>query len=387
MSKSVFVIDFGGRSKTAYLSENGGKVKEIPFKEVLNLPETLPSGSVLISEKAHLGCPKESSLAQPFKAEELLLLYKRFRENNITLKLFPEKQTPVALSKYQMKHKDAEKSDELDPIIIYEYIISTMNISMLQNPPTFFESRRDILYRQVVGTPKNKREEGWIAKRNLDEILNIARRDEYDLDGLDDDQNAVFIEQNLQFIYDRLVEKFDKDLISEIFGIDFFKKDGIIKIKTKSGWQFKMGLMYTILATLRKPDGSLILRKNGRFFSVKDIWRYVICASPCHMRGGIARSNIYWHGFRNYLRKLDVRFKRKIKIPGDNMARALCRSYMDEHENDLFVEERLKYMNVLKELNRIYRCLLMPEVYNEYGKVEDSKTLSACSAGIILSSS
>lgn len=377
---NIYTLDFGGRQKIAWLSHNGQKAKSITYEEVFNLPKTLPPQSLLICEYAHLGCPKESSLAQPFSSKELLSLYKEFENNNIILRLFPHAMTPAALGNYRLENPEIEKADDVDPVVIYEYVIKS-NIT-LQKPPKFFESKRDILYRQVTETPKNFIEEYWIRKNNLNTTLNIARKDNYDCDNERNDKNSQFIINHIDYIYNELIKDFSPCLIQKIFDIKINKKTNKVDVKSKPKngnepkWKLKIGLLYTILATLQDSDGKLLLRKNGRFPSVNHIMRYILCMSPNHLRGGIARSNIFWHGFRNYLISItmenkkpifaNIDFKRKIE-KGDGGKVKVGHGNFTKEENEFFVEKRIEYMKVLKKLNYVLRRLLLPDVYDNNG--------------------
>lgn len=392
-TNNIYTLDFGGRQKIAWLSCNGQPAKSITYKEVFDLPNTLPQKSVLISEYAHLGCPKESSLAQPFSSKELLQLYKNCEENNITLRLFPHAMTPAALGNYRLRHPEVQKSDEIDPIVIYEYVINS-KIS-LQKPPKYFETKHDVLYRQITNTPKNIVEEYWIRKNELNTILNIARKDNYDCDGSRNDKISQFIMNNIDDIYKELLGIFPKETIDNIFDFKLNKKTNKVLVKTSSKkpedikWKFKIGLIYTILATLLDAEGNLLLRKNNRFPSVYHIMRYVLCMTPNHFRGGIARSNICWHGFKNHLRKVakeDPRFlipntekkkknkefissfERKVNN-GQGVKVIVGHGNFTEEEKEFFLKHRREYMNVLKKLNYILRKKLKPEIYNNEGHI------------------
>ena len=111
---NIFVIDCGKNTATIYDAQKD-ESKQITHAEVLNKPFELPKGSLIISENAHLGVPRtKKSRSQPFTAELLLEFYSNCLNNNITLKLFPQKTTPNACS-----YSGLEKSDLNDPKSIY----------------------------------------------------------------------------------------------------------------------------------------------------------------------------------------------------------------------------------------------------------------------------
>ena len=70
----VYVLDCGMRQSTLYDVQKDS-VEVINHTDVLNLANTLPQGSLLVCEYAHLGClRKPKSLAQPFDGNDLLKL-------------------------------------------------------------------------------------------------------------------------------------------------------------------------------------------------------------------------------------------------------------------------------------------------------------------------
>jgi hypothetical protein len=393
----MYVLDFGGRNKAVYMTEDGKTTETITWEEVLNLPSELNAGDKIIVEKAHMMCPKEQSLAQPFNANELLQFYQDCKTNMIDLRFFPEKQTPVAVAHYGKMHPgDAEKikkmdSDELSALAIYGYINDPRTNLTLGKPPRGFTPKKEVLRRQVLGCPEGIKEEGWYFKKRLNETLNFARKDGYDLDGDRGDVNTQWILANINAIRAELIKKFDEVTVDTIFNFKCYTK----KYKGHAAGELSpsklknnMGLLYTVLATLRDIDGELMLRQStGRFMSVNHIHRYVMCMSPNHHKGGIARSNIMWHGFRNHLRgsltwdtdkkqPIDpkINFRRKILVSGGSNKNqgklgeyVVNRGLFTDEEDKLFIAERKKYVAVLKELNRIYRRLLKPEWYDENG--------------------
>ena len=84
----LVVIDCGKNSATIYWP-NSDRCEEVPAPEILNLPELLPEGSMLVGEAAHYAAErKKFSLAQPFSGDQLLDLYRRFNNKRIHLNFF-----------------------------------------------------------------------------------------------------------------------------------------------------------------------------------------------------------------------------------------------------------------------------------------------------------
>jgi hypothetical protein len=334
----MIVLDCGKNTATIYNSETD-TCKIISHLDVLKLPEELDSGTTVIGEYAHLGCPRQKySLSQPFTENLLKDLYDRFKSKNISFKLFPQKSTPRATS-----FSGLEKSDFNDPKAIYLLLKSFPNISLM-NPPESFQVE-DIV------------QEGWDWKETTNKILNVARRYSYESD---EDKNSVFINENIQHIYDNL-----SPIAREVFGFQLFKKtskhgkEGDININ-----KISMCQIYSILAILRDFEGQLRLDKNtNNFPSNYFIKRYVLCMTPFHWRGGVARSNLYYHGMMSWIAKKaqkehQLNFRRKIFITdenGDKSEKVIRRGHFTPQEDIIFRHYRKQYCKSIFELVNFFK--------------------------------
>ena len=110
----LIVLDCGKNGATLY---DGKKCVSLTHQELLNIPSNPKyKGYAIIVEDAHLGVPRgPTSLAQPFSKEQHFKFYEDCRENNIILRLFPQKSTPRAAA-----YATNIKSDETDPESIYK---------------------------------------------------------------------------------------------------------------------------------------------------------------------------------------------------------------------------------------------------------------------------
>lgn len=334
----MIVLDCGKNTATIYDSSTD-TCKVISHMDVLKLPEELNEGSTVVAEYAHLGCPRQKySLSQPFTENLLQDLYARFRAKGITLKLFPQQSTPRATS-----FSGLEKSDLNDPRSIYLLLQKFPQISLM-NPPVSFEIE-DIV------------QEGWEWKDTTNKILNVARRYSYESD---DDKNSVFIKDNIQTIYNNL-----SDTGRDVFGLQLFKKtskhgtEGSINLN-----KINMCQIYSILAILRDFDGQLrFFRDTGQFPSNYFIKRYVLCMTPFHFRGGVARSNLYYHGAMNWIIKKakadhNINLKRKVSIVDDNgdiSERVIRRGHFTDQEDSIFLLYRRHYNRSIFELINFFK--------------------------------
>ena len=383
--KIDYVLDCGMNTATLYNAKTG-EVKTIRHYDLLNLPGDLPRGSTIMCEYAHLGCPrKKRSLSQPFEAHLLLDLYKRFEEHDITLKLFPQQSTPRAvnyttskkLGEWSMSDESGSeyilgeiwgKDDERDPESLHTLQSDFPEISLM-NPPKSFEL-------------SDKRAESyeWVADSNM--YLNIARRYSYVKgQGDEGDKGDDFLVQNMQQVYEAVSET-----CRSAFGLGVYKsnrgevKKGQINLK-----KMKKAQVYSVLTQLLDADGKPRVREStGKLPSWKFIKRYSIKMTPFHFKGGVARSNLYYHGARHWVsaqmaEELGVTSKSIKKkrrggyINNDNKKNPKYVEGFNEEENRLFIKYRTQYCNAVRELFRAFKVIIEKDgVQTSIPKVADS---------------
>lgn len=349
---NVYVIDGGKNAITVYqpsldeqnfddLDENGklifhepvkGSYLSLSYKDFLQYK--FEPGSLVIGENAHFGANrKKESLAQPFHEDELIDFYARLEENNVTLKLFAERSTPRA-NEYSGHTKVNHKStDQADCKSIFIYLKDhEKKRKSLKNPPSNFKI-------------SDTRETGYIRKEHSNIHLNKARRFDYK------DPNDMVTKWIYEYI-DKIASKISPEA-REAFRLEERCKSG------KRAGQFKkiaMTQIYTMASTMIDQDGKLKLYNNGKFDTWGFVQKHLIPNSEYHHKGGVARSNIYHHGVRNYVAK-----KLNNKVTNKNNRKVLKKKcdYSAE-ENKRFSFYRNQYTNrYLKELfNAIQEVLI-----------------------------
>jgi len=340
------VIDCGTNKSTIY-TVTTDSVKTITHAEVLNLPEVLPRGSFVVAEYSHLGCERtEFSLSQPYTRDLLLDLYRRFEKNGIQLRLFPQKSTPRACA-----YSSLPKSDDNDPESIYLLLKDFPEISLM-NPPKSFDLHP-------------KRKESYEYKDYTNLYINKARREQPKYTS---DECSKFIRENIEEIFSEL-----SDVAKDVFGLTVVNKKGVVKdnrysrdtangskgeFKFDSAGGVKLQAIYAIACTIIDPDGNIRTRPStGAMAGWAYIKRYVFCMSPFHLKGGVARSNLYYHGLKNWVIS-------KAKIDNDIILRGKSRggfweddgktkkpnTQFTKDEDRVFVTYRKVYCNCIREL-------------------------------------
>lgn len=323
-------VDSGKNSQTFY---NGEKVVEIKDKkDFLNLAKN-PNlkGWALVGENAHLGSPRGErsySKAQPFTAKELTQFYEDAEKNDLLIGLFPQQSTPRASVYSQLK-----KSDLNDPVSIYKLVTNFPKISLKKPNANFVETE--------------VRKEGYKHKADLNAVLNAARFFDYS----DSDPNAKFIRNNIETIA-RLLSPEAQDA----FSFDRYKV-GAKKGKVNTN-KISMSQMYTILSILRGKIGKkgeitedLNYRESqGKLCSWSFTKKYILNLGPFHRNGGVGRSNVMYHGERNYIAR---------KAKQENFfLKSRNRGTFTSEEDAIFLKYRTIYRNSLKELFNAFSDLL-----------------------------
>ena len=382
-SQKTIIIDCGKNSSTMFDGEN---YKTLTHKEVLTLPQSLNSGDRIIAEYSHLGVPRtQKSLSQPFTEKELLDFYRNCENKKVELRFFPQKSTPSAINYSAQEiikvrnldpnkfHKTEDlKSDVTDPMAIGNWI-KDKNISLM-HPPTDFE-------------PSDIRKEGWKRKSQCTELCNQARSFHYV------DDNSDWIRKNAKQIAEKLPEQAKdcfglmtnidglgdktKDSIREQLGINPDNlnelerccKEGLLSsikgisknkeqkfltsiqnkdIKEKD---IAIAAIYAVLSTLRgrviNNDGDLsselyLRESTGNMPGWTFVKRYILCFTPFHLKGGTARSNIFHHSLKNWVKK-------KAEAEGINL-KGKQRGQFSKEEDEVFLKYRNIYAKSVKKL-------------------------------------
>lgn len=313
----LFVADFGGNSWTVL----DGRSQETTTMSVEDFATLtwLPNGSTLVAEHAHLAIPRnDSSLSQVYPEDELSEVYARARRKCCTIKLFPNQLTAKARAMFG----NGEKNDENDTKAIYGMVIHCPHLKLM-NPPTSFVVARS-------------REAGWAFKNETNVILNRARRFKYEDPG---DAIVQMLDENIHEIAAQL-----SPLARCVFDLDKTKKDGAFYASSS-----RRVKLYTIASLFFRPDGSVRLRPDTGAVPGKTwLRRNVLHTSPFHFRGGIARSNVYWHGGRNYfIKQLGTR------NAGPN-GKVLSHYHFTPEQDAEFRKHRRDYMKAVTELMTVF---------------------------------
>lgn len=282
--KITHVVDAGCNTATVYIVKDD-KVVTLSHQELLAFLKQLPKGSFVVSEDSHLGTERTyKSLSQPFTRDELLGLYEDLEDRGVTLRLFPQKSTPRACA-----YAGYVKSDSTDPRSIF--------IFLKDHPKVVASLKKPVRSFGLTSI----RESSYIYKSETDAFINRARAEKPKYSS---DHCSKFLISNIDFYAENLSE-----MALNIFGLtedSKYKKGNSKTGKKKGDWNLsnvKLPQLYAIACSIIHPEhNALRIRpETGEVAGYGYIKKYIFRMSPFHFKGGVARSNLYYHGMKRWI--------------------------------------------------------------------------------------
>ncbi len=357
--KVTYTMD-AGKNEVHVYSVNAGEMKTFYTKNIHELfawIASLGAEDFIVGEYAHFGVPRtDKSRSQPFEPDTLTSLYSAFETSGVSFRLIAHDSSPRARQRaIQDGVITDEKTDEND-CKSYAHLLNNTDSSIsLMLPPTSFE-------------PSSRRLDGYKAKDDLNYNLNFARSYKYD-------PNQVPLAKLVSDNINDLRSSLSKESV-DVLRIEVGKNGKVGKTKLKNC----MTTIYTVAATVFSENAKPQTREDheelpGWCF----IKRHVLCMSPNHRKGGVARSNLFYHGFRGYLNRSTGTGVGKKHVPNDpeiNFCRTyeakdsngnditpkIKRGHMTQKEERVFLEHRAKFIKALHELHTYFRNLAVKEM-------------------------
>ena len=373
MQKITHVIDCGRNTANVYhVDEDRSEV--ITHDKLPDLPFSLPEGSLIVTEAAHLAVPRtRKSKAQVLKEDQLKLFYQNVEVNNCTLRfcaqdLAPRVRQVARLAGVITGDSKDKLTDEDDcKAIAHFYNTNDKLRAGLQKPPTSFN--------------KNKRRlSGEDFKISINDHLNSSRGSDNDVE-----KNTYLMQliiDNKELLYDCLSPE-----SREVVRLERSKKGTVTKTSLNKG----MTIIYTIGCTVYDFDGNVMTRYGNKIPGWNFIDRYVLCSSPNHRKGGVARSNLWFHAFKGYVTRStgttekrvytpddpEINFARtfKMDIKGDMKDVRIKRGHFNSKEDAKFLELRGKFKKCLQELHTFFCTLAIKNGEGKYELLGDNRKL------------
>lgn len=269
---NLITADYGQRRW--YVSINGQPTRIFETPDFLKLEFASP-GDQLVFESAH-GTPRSEgvlniSLAQPLTAADAAGLQALAISKNVEIRCFPQGETPKWCSTLGM-----EKNDATDPVVLF-HAVQHIGFHRLQRFGTLLAPTTAL---ELAGRE---------VKAELTGILNFTR-------GLKDLRVTActkLLVENVFEVYEAV--RLTNPLAAELF---FDDKSGPRKgacFEVTSAGVALWGAVVDVHGVPRKYQ--------GRLWGVNSLMRYVLNMRPMHQKGGVARSNLWFHNFGKRFRR------------------------------------------------------------------------------------
>lgn len=318
----LYTADWGGGYWYIHDGENDTKLKKAEFASM----EWIDAGSYLVVEYAHIQVPrKKESLAQVYTGEELVDLYDAAIDAGVQCLWFPQHLTSRVRAIAGLNANKGTGEDADDARALHRFVRSEPVV--LHKPRYNFDVSPS---RQAI----------YDFKSETNAILNWARSqkgyetqsDEYFSFGTKEDACRQLLRDANICAFGKPKDRYNK------VGQETYDKDVRSVLANMGACQ-----LYTLAALVVDPAGNERQRDDTDAMpGVNWLVRNIVGTSPFHHRGGIARSNIYYHGIRNWC-----------VIPsGKKKPKYLPLAEFDKQQKDTFRQQRRQYMRGIRWLLR-----------------------------------
>jgi hypothetical protein len=351
----IVIMDLGKLKVTLY-HPLSGESEVINPDELFEKTYQFGQKTLIVGENAHFGTPRAEgfesgglSKAQYYFSSQLLEWYSELEKRGITLKLFPQKLTEKARRVFasELADMEAEGVKDKDDAKVRKYkeadLVDTHAIWMhlnhfprttLKNPPKTFAENPVRL-------------EGLEMRNDMTADKNAMRFFDYNHES---DAVSKWVKDNIYQLKNALPEN-----VRKTFGLD---GDNLITKKGNLHSNVKLSQITAVLLTLMKVGGKLRLRESTNALAGWNFTKtYLIVMSPNHERGGVCRSDLYWHGLRHYIAG-DNGIKKIIK-PGKKQPSIKPMENFDAKDWDTFHVLREKYCKHVRALFQTMKRMLL----------------------------
>jgi hypothetical protein len=124
-----------------------------------------------------------------------------------------------------------------------------------------------------------------------------------------------------------------------------------------------MPQVYAVVCTLKDDEGNTRIRPHtGEIAGWHYTKRHIFCMTPNHLKGGVARSNLYYHGIMPYVNRKGKEngfdFQRKVQRAGYEKPVVIRRGDMTPEEDAFFVARRKEYCDAIRELWQLTKKII-----------------------------
>jgi len=320
-----YYLDIGkGTNQIVMLEAATNIITILSRQDVLELPFTLPTGSYVVGENSHFGVARSpKSRSQYYFDYELGPLYRNFLSKDILFKLLPEKLTPRANARNEIA-KDTGKQGDINDVKGWCKLLTKHPTICLKTPNLFIESKP--ISPLVAEGWMYRKETGWILNGCRSHTEAYANADDMILQYLNDiiddlwhefsDKTKFMLGWPLKLEHRNRVnskenEYGEKGWLCGRANKEKNLKKGDIVLKNVPNMKALYTLASMFLDSTLNDDGNIILRtrKDNPYCAdqqpgIDFLMTHVVANTAFHLKGGVARSNIYFWWMRNRIKRV-----------------------------------------------------------------------------------
>jgi len=361
------------------------KAERVSEEFVLSLPDKLDGeDDIIASEYAHFAPRTRKSKAQPLVATKILDFGEKCKEKGIPFFLFPQDITTKLRLAYQYcVDPEAGKGDENDQYYLYWNLKRTPNLitgtstipERSFEEPTIEDKRNGIVDSDTKSFFPKRVEKIKTYRKRVNSILNAARMEEYSVANPEEDPNTKWLLDNYEEIKSNLSENTRNVLgfveAKHVHYPRYINKNGNISWASgdvKGVPKFMHIAVLTVIGCVRDNLGDCWMTMyEDKFADNLFIKNNILGMRTQRKHSGTARSNIWYHSFRPYIRKycesrgVKLSYKHEtLRTDGGNAKTIKIVQYALSEEDKkvynegrkLFTSSIMEFLGVIKNLAR-----------------------------------
>ena len=334
----------------------------------------LPKGSSLVGEKAHLYCPNQEkiSLAQPLTLRLAKTLEANALLRDCDIWVVSESQTPKARNAF---FNSKAKLKDIDDLTAIHFTLRNTNTTI--NSLKRFEAKGYEKYKEKSAPIHQTKEE-------MNSILNKARASDYKIPSSDSDFYEKFDFNFMKFCEEKVLPAIKEKFPLFVEGKNRYHKSSFFKTgefkaisspvpmetrilgfydwePSKNEWKpskkEQQRILCTFLSCFIDENGQPRLHISGdgstRINHVNFVMNKLLGFTPNHLKGGVARSNVFYHNLRSVYNSHVAGLKKEHKYT------------LTKGGRDIFSEERRSFMKdyrrATKDILRAIRKVVAEE--------------------------
>lgn len=153
-------VDFGKGQMHYHALRSGVDSAGVPLDRAADVLSGFSRGTLVVVERAHMATPQtEKSLAQPFTKQQLLEIFNRCREAEVTIRFFPQAHLRKA-REWASIHSGSDfvevgKTTDINDARALAFYVANCNGIALSKPPSNFDRNDKRDYAQIVRARSN----------------------------------------------------------------------------------------------------------------------------------------------------------------------------------------------------------------------------------------